>query len=306
MIREVDLVSMLPPFLAEYRELRAALEAENPEFVLVWRAADRVLNNEFITTADEYGIGRFEQMLNIPPSREDSLETRRTRVLSRWFTTLPYTWRRLLQKLSLICGAEGFQALMPEENGYRVRVCIRMDGYEGPHLREVRRMLDGMVPVNMAVLLFGEYEARCVAAADVGTRITFRSGFYPRFNLGRLKLDRLWRLDGERKLSGYDSRETVDLYPVCLKIRTEISGAANGRARLSLTGVVCAEAGDREAVSVRIPADCRETCEEALGVKVCIPVGGEAGEVRIYNQNRLDRGFRLDGRRKLNGGAELR
>ena len=51
MIREVDLVSMLPPFLAEYRELRAALEAENPEFVLVWRAADRVLRNEFIATA---------------------------------------------------------------------------------------------------------------------------------------------------------------------------------------------------------------------------------------------------------------
>ena len=38
MIREVDLVSYLPPFLAEYRELKAALEAEDPEFALVWRA----------------------------------------------------------------------------------------------------------------------------------------------------------------------------------------------------------------------------------------------------------------------------
>ena len=43
MIREVDLVSYLPPFMAEFKEIMATLEAENPEFVLVWEAADRVL-----------------------------------------------------------------------------------------------------------------------------------------------------------------------------------------------------------------------------------------------------------------------
>ena len=55
MIREVDLVSYLPPFMAEFKEIMATLEAENPEFVLVWEAADRVLQNEFIETSDEYG-----------------------------------------------------------------------------------------------------------------------------------------------------------------------------------------------------------------------------------------------------------
>ena len=41
MIREVDLVSYLPPFLAEYKEINIALTAENPEFALAWEAADR-------------------------------------------------------------------------------------------------------------------------------------------------------------------------------------------------------------------------------------------------------------------------
>ena len=37
MIREVDLVSYLPPYLQEYnQETVAALEAENPEFRLIW------------------------------------------------------------------------------------------------------------------------------------------------------------------------------------------------------------------------------------------------------------------------------
>ena len=63
MIREVDLVSYLPPFMAEFKEIMATLEAENPEFVLVWEAADRVLQNEFIETSDEYGISRWERIL---------------------------------------------------------------------------------------------------------------------------------------------------------------------------------------------------------------------------------------------------
>lgn len=64
MIRDVDLVSYLPPYLVGYEENHATLEAENPEFILVWNAADRVLYNEFIETANEYGISRFEKILN--------------------------------------------------------------------------------------------------------------------------------------------------------------------------------------------------------------------------------------------------
>jgi hypothetical protein len=48
MIREVDLVSYLPPFMQSYKEPVAALEAENPEFSLMWSATDRCLRNRFI------------------------------------------------------------------------------------------------------------------------------------------------------------------------------------------------------------------------------------------------------------------
>ena len=91
MTREIDLVSYLPPFLAEFKEIAVTLEAENPEFVLVWNAAERVLKNEFIETADEYGISRFEKLLHIFPSTEDTLESRRARVQIRWFSSIPYT-----------------------------------------------------------------------------------------------------------------------------------------------------------------------------------------------------------------------
>ena len=118
MIREIDLVSYLPPFIAGFKEISATLEAENPEFLLVWRAADQVLKNEFIETSDEYGISRFEKMLNILPSWEDTLESRRAKVRSQWINVLPYTVRMLLQKLQIICGSTDFVLKTDFEKSY--------------------------------------------------------------------------------------------------------------------------------------------------------------------------------------------
>lgn len=104
MIREVDLVSYLPSFIAAYKETNITLTAEDPEFILVWEAAERVLKNEFIETADEYGLSKFEKMLSIIPSEKDLIENRRSRVQAEWFIALPFTWRMLLQKVTEICG----------------------------------------------------------------------------------------------------------------------------------------------------------------------------------------------------------
>ncbi len=65
MVREVDLMSYLPLFMQGYREPAATLRAEEPEFDIVWAAADRMLRNRSISTADEYGIGRLERILGI-------------------------------------------------------------------------------------------------------------------------------------------------------------------------------------------------------------------------------------------------
>ena len=148
MIREVDLISYLPAFMADYKEIDAALTAENPEFILVWKAADRVLQNEFIATADEYGISRFEKMLKILPFREDTLESRRARVQSRWFTTLPYTWRIFIQKLIALCGENNF-IITKQFDFYRIDLEVRLELFG--QLEELERLTETMLPCNMVV-----------------------------------------------------------------------------------------------------------------------------------------------------------
>lgn len=149
MIREVDLVSYLPPFMKTYKEPVAALEAENPEFYLVWTATDKVLRNRFISTADEYGISRFEKMLGIYPSAEDTLESRRSRVQSRWFNIMPYTMRTLLSKLQALCGDTDFTLTHNFDVGYTLTLQTNLEKYG--QVEELEAMLSSMLPENIVV-----------------------------------------------------------------------------------------------------------------------------------------------------------
>ncbi len=150
MIREVDLVQYVPEFMKNYQELIACLEAENPEFILVWEGTDRVLYNRFIETADEYGISRYEKMLGIYPSEEDTLESRRARVRSRWFSALPYTWRMLLQRLTVLCGDSGYIISNNfDGEGYTITLIVDLELFG--EIEELDDMLNAILPVNIVV-----------------------------------------------------------------------------------------------------------------------------------------------------------
>ncbi|MDE5910260.1 MAG: YmfQ family protein [Lachnospiraceae bacterium] len=148
MNRQVDLLSYLPPFLQEFKENRETLNAENPEFILAWNGADRVLKNEFIETADEYGISRFERILKITPLKTDTLEIRRRRVMLRWFDRIPYTLRAFLEELSEICRDSDFSVV---KEYLKYKIGITTDLEEAGQVEELDRLIEEMMPCNMVV-----------------------------------------------------------------------------------------------------------------------------------------------------------
>lgn len=149
MIRDVDLVSYLPPFMMEYEEPVAALEAENQEFHIIWKAVDRVLYNRFIATADEYGISRFEQLLGIYPAAEDSLEDRRTRVQSQWFQTIPYTMRVLIKNLFILCKGNDFVVAGDFKTGYTLHIGTKLETFS--QIEELNNLIRTIIPCNIEV-----------------------------------------------------------------------------------------------------------------------------------------------------------
>lgn len=166
MTREVDLVSYLPPYMAEFKEVAAALEAAEPEFALAWEAAERVLRNRFIETSDAYGISRLEKMLGIRPGDGDTLESRRSKVRSRWFEKLPYTMRVLRRKLAVLCGGAGFEISDDFGTGYALRIKTRLELYG--QAEELERLLEAFLPCGITAEASNSMAAEAEGAAPVG------------------------------------------------------------------------------------------------------------------------------------------
>ncbi len=136
-------------------------------------------------------------------------------------------------------------------------------------------------------------------------RIRMRSAFYPRLNIPKLSLNGMWKLDKSQRLSGYDGYGRLDFYPVAVKFQANIRGMPQEK----LLYRVVAGAGEKlqtaEAVSVKVQAECKAADKVRMRIQVPVEAKAETGDIRMYNRNRLDGVWKLDGRRKLNGGVSV-
>lgn len=146
--REINLKGYIPFFMREYGEIKELLESENPEFQLQWDESERLKDNLFILTCDEDGITRFEKMLHITPNPDDSLQARISRVITRWNDALPYTYKSLLQKLEVLCGAGNYRVI-PDFGNYEMTVVAYLP--LAGQTSELDYLLSYIVPANILV-----------------------------------------------------------------------------------------------------------------------------------------------------------
>lgn len=146
MTRIIDLLSYLPPFMREYREMKYIMSAENPELQLLNDNSETLMNNQFIMTCNERGISRFEKMLDIKPLPSDTLQTRIGRVWAKWIDTIPYTIKALKNKLDVLLG-EGTHTETVDYGNYNIFVQIDIDVAD--RYGAVNELLDNIVPMNM-------------------------------------------------------------------------------------------------------------------------------------------------------------
>lgn len=149
MVREVNLISYLPEFIQEYREIKHIMNSEQPEIQKLEDETEIIKDNQFILTCDLNGITRFEKLLGITPLSDDTLESRKSRVISRWNDMIPYTYEVLRDKLNLICG-EGNYLMIPNFNDYELEIMVSLPLCG--QADELDYMLSYMVPANIDVI----------------------------------------------------------------------------------------------------------------------------------------------------------
>lgn len=147
MIKEVDLLSYLPPLIQEYKEIKKITEAENPEFQLLWDADELVRNSIFILTATEQGLKRFEKLLGIYATPDDTIESRRNRVLTRWMDAIPYTYRYLIGVITVL--TNGNFEIYPKFSEYALEIVTHISQIGA--VDDLDYLLKTIMPCNIAV-----------------------------------------------------------------------------------------------------------------------------------------------------------
>lgn len=147
-MKEIDLVSWLPKYLQEYREIKEIMSTENPEIEYLYGEINTTMDNQFIHTCNEKGIERFEKLLGIIPNHDDNLPGRISRVLSRWNDSIPYTYKGLIQKLNVICGEDKYFINLKNDE-YILELTVSL--VFGGQVEELDYMLSYMIPANIVV-----------------------------------------------------------------------------------------------------------------------------------------------------------
>lgn len=146
----------LPSFVGEYREMKAIMDAEQPIFEEVWNDSENALADQFVLSATETGVERYEKILGIIPKGTYTLDERRFDVLARMNEQLPYTMTQLHNSLEALCGKDGY-ALKLETDAYKLTVKLALANENNK--QAVEELLYKMLPANMVnvVLLFNTY-----------------------------------------------------------------------------------------------------------------------------------------------------
>lgn len=155
--KQIDMMRKVPDVLKNVREIKALINTENDDLNSLSAALALYLNNTFVDSADEYGIGRWESILGILPKLTDTLDERQFRVLSRINEQLPFTLRSLEQQLSTLCGPSGYTVELLNEQ-YLLKVRVELTAKS--KLEDVRALLNRIVPANMVIdldLLYNQH-----------------------------------------------------------------------------------------------------------------------------------------------------
>ena len=156
---ERKLMDYLPYVVRDYPQFKGIIGAQQSELELVWEAAGRLLDNQFLPSADEWGISRWENILGISPKGTQSLEERRFTVLSRINEQLPYTVTQLRNMLGNLCGKGNFSVEIPE-NSYQLVVRVWLEAKD--NLQAVDALLRRVAPENLVIdlsLLYNTHAA---------------------------------------------------------------------------------------------------------------------------------------------------
>ncbi len=149
---ERKLIEYLPYIVRKYDVFQAITTAEQPEFDTVWQHTEHVRAEQYVVTANDMGLRRWESMLGIFPKDSDTTVYRRDRILARLHEKLPYTYKQLNMMLALLCGKDNVTLCL---DAYTLHVSVSVVAKR--YFDDVQSLVERVTPQNILLDIQQEY-----------------------------------------------------------------------------------------------------------------------------------------------------
>lgn len=223
-MRQVNVSKYYPSVTKSYREIEKIPLAENSEFSLIWSKIGYLWDDQFILTLQLTGILRWEKILKIIPKVNHTQEERRKNILIKINEQIPYTYRRMIQILDILCGANLYDIDLIY-NKYLLNIIVNPDSTN--NIDSIARILNPIVPANltmfiaMQIFLFLKirHQAEAIQIVDANHNV---------WNLGAVKFVRRDGIYYRNKLTRRNGIQPDGGYRTKQNHRAEIDLLING------------------------------------------------------------------------------
>lgn len=141
------LIDFLPLKIAQIEEFKEIMDTETIELEIIEKGQQRILHENFIDTATEYGVRHQEKLFKIRADlSNETLEFRKLRIKNRKIDKVPFTYRFLQNKLNNLFG-EGNYKLELLNNEYVLKVEINT--FDWNMFNEIVDNFRTIIPCNM-------------------------------------------------------------------------------------------------------------------------------------------------------------
>lgn len=149
-LRPYTIQYLYPELYNKLLDYTLLIGTEKEELTSLDNEIFKVSNNQYIATADEYGIAQYEHLTRIYPLETQSLEDRRHRVLFRWNLGPVFTETWLFDGLDYMFGDGAWRFIRDYDN---FTFYIEIDTNSTYWYDELVIILNTIKPCNMVYVL---------------------------------------------------------------------------------------------------------------------------------------------------------
>lgn len=144
--RLINLSDYAVPVTKEAADIQEVYRIESIEVQTLWDLLINIFKEQYIYTADDYGLSQWEKILELHPEPTDSADTRRFAILAALLGQRPYTMIKLRELLDTLCG-EGNYEIIEDFNNYSIKFKISLGVKKQRDI--VANMLKEIIPMNL-------------------------------------------------------------------------------------------------------------------------------------------------------------